>query len=100
MMRTDDLISQLTEEAQPIRPAGSRVPVALLAGGLIALLIMVAMFGPPLQALPRTGMIPFGLKTGFALTVALIAAVACLRRRAAQQSNGRDQCHRQGKAGL
>lgn len=78
MMRTDDLILELAEDAQPIGPAGQRVALAFLAGGLIALLIMVAMFGPPLQALPRTGMVPFGLKTGFTLAVALIAAAACV----------------------
>src|SRR5207248_10805218 len=78
MTRTDDLIAQLAAEARPVRPAGPRLAAALVGGGLIALLIMMAFFGAPLKALPNTGTTALAVKLGFTLALALIAATACL----------------------
>ena len=78
MTRTDDLIAQLAAEARPVSPAAPRLAAALVGGGLIALLIMMAFFGAPLKALPNTGTTALAVKLGFTLALALIAATACL----------------------
>src|SRR5205814_6114967 len=77
MTRTNDLIAQLAAEARPVSSAGPRLAAALVGGGLIALVIMMAFFGAPLRAVPNTGTTALAVKLGFTLAVALIAAGAC-----------------------
>ena len=77
-MRTDDLIAELAAASVPeVRPA-KRVVLAMLAGWLVALLGLVMVFGPPLAAVARTGMIPFMVKTGFAVAFTAAAVNAAL----------------------
>lgn len=78
MMRTDDLIAQLTAEVRPVSPGGPRLIATLTGGSLVALLIMMLFLGAPLHAVPRTGTTALGVKLGFTFSVAVIAAAACL----------------------
>ena len=59
-----------------------RVAGAMLAGWIVAMLGLVLVLGPPLSAVPATGMLPFAVKTGFALAftaASLFAALAAGR---------------------
>ena len=50
----------------------------MLAGWLVALVGLVLVLGPPLAAVPKTGMLPFAVKTGFALTFAAASVFAAM----------------------
>ena len=81
-MRTDDLIATMAESPWPRLSPALRVAVAMLAGWIVALLGMILVLGPPLAAVPATGLLPFAVKTGFtaALTaVSVFAAIAAGR---------------------
>ena len=66
-MLTDDLIADLAANPVATGKPTLRIAMAMLAGWLLALMALVIVVGPPLAALPQTGMLPFGVKTGFAL---------------------------------
>lgn len=77
-MRTEDLIADLAASpASDTRPA-LRVVIALLVGWLFALLGLMLFIGPPLTAVSNTGMLPFAVKTGFAIAFAVTSVVAAL----------------------
>ena len=77
-MRTDDLIADLAlSPLRQTRPA-LRVATSMLAGWLVALVGLVLVLGPPLAAVPATGMLPFAVKTGFALTFAAASVFAAM----------------------
>jgi hypothetical protein len=71
-MRTEDLIVDLAATPTSIGKPSMRVAFAMLGGWLVALIALVMILGPPFAALPQTGMLPFGVKAGFA--VAFVAA--------------------------
>jgi len=81
-MRTDDLISTMAETPWPRLSPALRLAIAMLGGWLVALLGMVLVLGPPLAALPATGLLPFAVKTGFtaALTALSVFAVIAAGR--------------------
>lgn len=81
-MRTDDLIADLATMPSPGTRPATRVILAMLVGWLVALLCLVAVFGPPFAAVPQTGMLPLAVKTGFAVTftaAAVLSAIAAGR---------------------
>jgi len=81
-MRTDDLIADLA--ASPVATArpSLRIAGAMLGGWLVALVTLVLVLGAPLASLSQTGMLPFGVKSGFAiafLAASVSAAIAAGR---------------------
>jgi hypothetical protein len=77
-MRTDDLIADLALDPSTRSRPSMRVAVAMLAGWIVAVLALVLVFGPPLAAVPATAMLPFVVKTGFALALTAAAVLAAL----------------------
>jgi hypothetical protein len=77
-MRTDELIAELARSPWPrVRPA-MRMAAAMLGGWAVALAGLVIVLGPPLAAVPDTGVLPFGVKTGFTFALALLSAFAAI----------------------
>lgn len=77
-MRTDELIAELSRGPWPtVRPA-RRMAAVMLAGWLVALGGLMLIVGPPLAAVAKTGVTPFGLKLGFTLALAIISTLAAL----------------------
>jgi hypothetical protein len=81
-MLTDDLIADLAASGVTTGRPSRRIAGAMLAGWLVALVALVIVLGPPLEALPQTGMLPFAVKSGFAiafLAASVSAAIAAGR---------------------
>jgi hypothetical protein len=77
-MRTDDLIADLALRPNPqVRPP-LRLVGAMLAGWIVAILGLVMVLGQPLAAVPATGLLPFAVKTAFALTFTATSVLAAL----------------------
>ena len=77
-MRTDDLIATMAESPWPRLSPARRVAVAMLAGWVVALLGMVLVLGPPLAAVPATGLLPFAVKTGFTAALTALSVFAAI----------------------
>ncbi len=77
-MNTDDLIASLSSDLQPIRPgfARMRVVLAVLAGGLAAIILLSITYGirPDLDAAMAGPM--FWMKIGYTASIALLALAA------------------------
>ncbi|GAA4757312.1 hypothetical protein GCM10023264_26640 [Sphingomonas daechungensis] len=77
-MRTEDLIADLAASPTATASPSRGFAVALAAGWIIALLGLVLFLGSPLSAVPNTGMLPFAVKTGFAVAFTAAAISASL----------------------
>lgn len=77
-MRTDDLIAGLAANPAPESRPAIRIGLAMLAGWIVALAGLAAVFGPPLAAVPQTGTLPLAVKTIFAASFTAAAISAAL----------------------
>ena len=77
-MDTDDLINQLAAEETPgpARYPLVRFGLPLLGAGVLAIVLLTLVLGPPLAEVEQTGMLPFAIKTLFSASVALFGAIA------------------------
>jgi len=75
-MNTEDLIEALSRDGPGARRVGGRWAVLLVAALGLCLAALALAFGPPLTALPRIGAAPYAMKLAFAVSVAVVGALA------------------------
>lgn len=77
MIATEDLIRQLAADARPVRrgAAQMRLLTGIVAGGLVALLILTLLVGAPLSAVVYTGVPAFTMKLAYAAAMAAAAGL-------------------------
>jgi hypothetical protein len=75
-MKTDELIERLASGPAHGPAPRLRFVLPLIGGALLAVALLAAALGAPLQALALTGPAPFAMKLGFALSLALASGAA------------------------
>lgn len=75
-MNTDEIIQTLRLDLSPVLPgaAARRIGRALIVGGLCGLLVMILLYGAPLGAVSKTGVMVFMMKLAFAAAITGLAA--------------------------
>lgn len=78
MTRTDELIGKLAADARPVarNAALGRLLTGVFAGAGVALVALIAAFGPPLQAVQQTGAAAFGMKLLYSAVLSAISLVS------------------------